>query len=81
MTTTCDHCGDVLELGGADVVRARESTGFGPANERWSSYCSRRCRAVDHGRDPVFETTRQATLAAFGPDADPADARAVAWSV
>ena len=79
MTTRCDHCGDGLELAGGDVVRARESTGFGPANERWSTFCDRACRARAQGRDVVRATSRQLTLAAFGPDADPADA--VAWSV
>lgn len=66
MSRQCARCARSLELVSADeIAQERISTGFGHANERINRYCSVRCQAVDNDRDPVLETTLQATLAAF----------------
>lgn len=77
----CDECGRSLELVARDaVVRHRESTGFGAANERIRRFCSVECRARWRDVDPVLATTQQTTLAAFdGGNLDWRGPEAIAW--
>lgn len=82
----CHHCGRSLALVPDDAVeRARESLGFGAANDRLRRFCSVRCKALWKDVDPVLERTHQATLAAFDDGADGTIERAapdaIAWAV
>ncbi len=84
MTNHCDECGRSLALVSADQTeRLRESTGFGPANERIRRFCSIRCCAHWQDVDPVLEQTQQATLSGFDADGDfdRYDPSAIAWGV
>ena len=82
MTTTdsCDECGRSFALvPDSEIERHRESTGFGPHNERIRRFCSVACRAHYLDVDPVLEATQQATLTAFDPSVDDPASR-IAWS-
>ncbi|WP_130500914.1 hypothetical protein [Natrinema hispanicum] len=80
MTTapTCEYCGGDLRV--TETVRARESTGFGLANERIRTFCSTTCRARWQGVDPVIASSQQSTLALFRDGVDRHDPAAVVWS-
>ena len=83
-TGECHHCGRSLALVPDDAVeRARESLGFGAANDRIRRFCSVRCKALWKDVDPLLERTRQTTLAAFDGDGglEASDPDAIAWSV
>ncbi|WP_312911127.1 hypothetical protein [Natronosalvus caseinilyticus] len=65
-SSTCFECGRSFGLVPEDeIVRARESLGFGAANDRLREFCSVRCRARWRHVDPVLEETRQTRLAAW----------------
>ncbi len=77
--SSCHECGRALSMVSVDdVTRARESLGFGSANDRVREFCGVACKARWKDVDPVLEATRQATLAAFNGTARD-DADRVAW--
>lgn len=80
MTDRCAECDCSLELVPRDdVVRHRESTGFGPHNEVIRRFCSPQCRARFLDRDLVLEQTRQLTLAVWTEGLEPEASRAVVY--
>ncbi|WP_312911109.1 hypothetical protein [Natronosalvus caseinilyticus] len=65
-SSTCFACGRALSLVPEDeIARARESLGFGAANDRLREFCGLRCRARWRHVDPVLEETRQTRLEAW----------------
>lgn len=81
--STCYECGRSLSTVSADAIeRARESLGFGAANDRMRSFCSLECRARWRGVDPVLERTKQSRVTAWDRDGiDPDAPDAIAWGV
>ncbi|MCU4974860.1 hypothetical protein OB955_19250 [Halobacteria archaeon AArc-m2/3/4] len=79
MADRCFECNRSLNLVPVDeIVRARESLGFGAANDRMREFCGIPCRARWRGVDPVLEATRQTTIAAWNGTARN-DAERIAW--
>ena len=65
----CPTCGDDIRADGQPVM-ARESTGFGLANEVVTWFCSVWCREADAGVPVAYRCRRQARLDQFDDDED-----------
>ncbi len=65
----CPNCGDDIRADGHPVM-ARESTGFGLANEVVTWFCSVWCREADAGVPVAYRCRRQSRLDQFGGDDD-----------
>lgn len=78
----CLECGRSLGLvADDDIETARESIGFGTANDRLRSFCSVRCKARWLDTTARILETQQSTLALFRDGVDVDDAEAVTWAV